>query len=124
MFAREVPVTGGHSVKSDNFAATPSRLWFRTEVEFNCFPCVAALRLQTQSCRGFIATVHHAIFAAAVTRHPIDDAVSVPLRFLEQFRVARVMPVGHEIAGPFPPANISRWNRPGRTGQIPFAGEK
>ena len=34
------------------------------------------------------------------------------------------MPVGHQIAGAFPAANVARRNRPGRAGQVAFAGEK
>ena len=34
------------------------------------------------------------------------------------------MPVGHQITGAFPAADIARRDRPGRAGQIAFAGEK
>src|SRR5437870_5500491 len=99
-------VTGSHSVKSENFAATPGRLRLRTEIESNCFPRVPALRLQPQGCRRFITAVHHAILAAAITRHSVHDAVPLPLGFLQQFRIARVMRIGHEVAWTFPTSNI------------------
>src|SRR5205823_11312725 len=34
------------------------------------------------------------------------------------------MPVGHQIARSLPATDVSRGNRPGRTGQVPFASEK
>src|SRR5215469_14630397 len=34
------------------------------------------------------------------------------------------MAVGHQIAWSRPAADVSRGNCPGRTGQVPFAGEK
>src|SRR6478672_1171947 len=34
------------------------------------------------------------------------------------------MAVGHQIARTLPAADVSRGNCPGRTGQVPFAGQK
>src|SRR5439155_11584075 len=112
-FPREMPVAAADAVKHNCFAASAGGLWLPPEIKLNRLPSIATLRLQAKAGGRLVTAVHHAILATAVACDALHDAVSVPFRFLEQFRVARVMPVGHEIAGPFPPANISRWNRPG-----------
>src|SRR4030095_16916101 len=106
-------VSGTHAGIRENFAATPSRLRVRPKIEFAGFPRIATLSLQTQSCSRLVTAMHHAVFATTVARHAIHDAVTVPLGFFEKFRVGRVVPVGHEIAGTLPAANVSRRNCPG-----------
>src|SRR4030095_15113116 len=106
-------VPGTHAVICENFAATAGRFRFRPKIELDRFPSVAALRLQTQSCSWLITAMHHAVFTTTVARHAIDDAVSVPLCLFEQFRVSRIVRVGHEIAGTFPATNVSGGNSPG-----------
>src|SRR6266540_2363475 len=110
---REMPVAAADAVKHNRFAPPAGRLRFRPEIEPNRLPSIATLRLETKAGSGLVAAMHHAILATAVARDPVHHAISVPLGFLEQFRVARVMPVGHEVAGPFPSANVSGRNRPG-----------
>src|SRR5439155_12729017 len=92
--------------------------------ELDCFPSIAALSLQAERCSGLVAAMHHAIFAPAVARDPIDDSVSVPIRLFQQLRITCEMAVGHQIARTLPAADVSRGNCPSRTGQIPFASQK
>src|SRR2546428_12491276 len=110
---RDMSVAAAYTVKHNRFAAPAGRLRFRPEIELDRLPSIARLRLKAKAGSWLVAAVHHAILATAVTRDAVHHPVSVPLRFLEQFRVARVMPVGHEIAGPFPSANVPGRNRPG-----------
>src|SRR3954462_4820912 len=95
VFAREMSVADGDAIEGNGFAAAPGRLWLGAEVEFDRFPAVARLRLQTETRSRFVAAMHHAIFATRVARDAIDHAIFFPLRFLKQFRIARVMRVGH-----------------------------
>src|SRR5437870_4766344 len=105
-------VSATHAVESENFAAFASRFRFRPEIELDGLPSVAALGLQTEARGRFVTTMHHAVFAPTVARDSIDDTVFVPLHFLEQLGVARVMPIRHEVAGAFPSANVPRRDRP------------
>src|SRR5437763_16832655 len=106
-------VSRSHSVKSKNFAAKPGWLRLRTEIEFNGLPRIAALCLQTQTCGRFIAAVHAGLFAPAMTRHSVCDAVPLPLCFLQLFCIARIMRVGHEVASTFPTPICPCRDRPG-----------
>src|SRR5438128_10879424 len=101
-----------HPVKDENFAATPGGLRFRAEIEFDRFPSIATLDLQTQSCSRFLAAVHHAIFAATVAGDSINYAVAVPLGSFQQLRIAAVMARGHQGAFSLPPAAMPRRTRP------------
>src|SRR5437667_8709333 len=112
------------SVICEQFIAASSRFRLRTEVEPDRFPSVAALSLQAQRCSGLVAAMHHAIFAPAVARDPIDDSVPTPVGLFQQLRVAREMAVGHQITRSLPATDVSRGNCPGRTGQVPVASEK
>src|SRR2546430_4766416 len=111
--ARGVTISRTHPVKGENFAATTGGLRFRAEIEFDGFPGIAALCLETQCRSRLIAAVHHAIFATTVACDSVHHPVSIPLGFFEQFCIAGVMRVGHEVAWPLPSANISRRDRPG-----------
>ena len=75
--------------------------------------------------------MRHAILAARISRDAADHAVLVPVHVREQLGVSLVMTgavrpgrVRHEITGRFPAADVAGRNRPGRTGQIAFAGEE
>src|SRR5438874_7422412 len=91
--AGDMTVSRTYTIKSEHLTATASRFGLRTEVEFDRFPSVAALRLQSQRRRRFVAAMHHAILTAAIACNAIHHAVSVPLGLLEQLCIARVMPV-------------------------------
>src|SRR4029077_14560786 len=108
----------------EHFTATSSSLWLRTEIELDRFPSVAALSLQAERCRGLVAAMHHAIFGPAIACDTVDDSVSVPVCQFQQLRITCEMAVGHQIARTLPAADVSRGNCPGRTGQVPFAGQK
>src|SRR5204863_8793245 len=92
-FPREMPVAAADAVKHNCFAASAGGLWLPPEIEPNRFPSIAALRLEPEAGSWLVAAVHHAILATAVACDAVHDAVFVPLGFLEQFRVARVMAV-------------------------------
>src|SRR5258708_7044180 len=119
-----VTVSTTHAVESESFAAPPCRFWFRSEIKLDRLPGIAAFRLQTQAGRRFIPAVHHAILATRIARHAVNHAVFLPLHLLQQFGVARIMRVGHQIARAFPTANVSGRNRPSRTGQIAMTCKK
>ena len=71
----QVSVSGAHAIEGEHLAATASRFRFRAEIEFDRFPRVSALRLQSQRRCRLVAAMHHAIFASAVARHAVDDAI-------------------------------------------------
>src|SRR5260370_428122 len=119
-----VAVSTAHAVESERFAAASGRFRFWSEIKLDRLPSVAALRLQTEARRRFISAVHHAILATRIARHTIDYAVLLPLHLLQQFGVARIVRVGHQIARAFPTANVPGRNRPGRAGQVAMAGKK
>src|SRR6266567_1493804 len=100
-FPRDMSVAAAYTVKHNRFAAPAGRLRFRPEIELNRLPSIAVLRLKAEAGCWLVTAMHHAILATAIARDAVYHAVPVPLGFLEQFRVARVMPVSHEIAGPF-----------------------
>src|SRR6478672_3637100 len=112
------------TVESNRFTAAPRRCRLGSEVKFDCFPSVAALGLQTKARRRLISAVHHAVLAAAVTRHTVDHSVIVPLHLLQHFCVAGIVSVGHEIAGAFPTADVPCWNSPGGAGQVTLTSEE
>ena len=74
--------------------------------------------------RRLVAAVHHAILATDILRDAIDDAVIVPLHLGEQFLVAGVMAVGHQVARALPAADVAGGNGPGRAGEIALAGQE
>src|SRR5207253_6222629 len=94
------------------------------EIELDVFPGVAALRLEPESGGRLVTAMDHAIFAATVACDAVDHAVSLPLRFLQQLGVARVVAVRHQVARAFPAPNVARGNSPGRAGEIAFAGKE
>src|SRR5450432_4864161 len=104
-----MPIAGTDAVVGRDFIAFASWFRFWAEIEAHCFPCVAALRVKAQTGSRLVAAMDHAVLAAAVLRDAVDDAILFPLHFLEQLRVARIMRVGHQIAGAFPAADVSRW---------------
>src|SRR5947208_12785414 len=106
-------VSAADAVEHDDFAAVAFCLRSRSEIELDVFPGIAALRLQAQGSGRLVSTMDHAIFAAAVPRDAVHDPIFLPLHFLEQFRVARVMRVSHQITRAFPAANVARRDGPG-----------
>src|SRR6476659_6257119 len=103
-------ISRADTVVGEHFIAASSRLRLRTEIELDRFPSIAALSLQAERCSGLVAAMHHAIFAPAVARDPIDDSVAIPVCLFQQLRVARVMAVGHQIARSLPATDVSRRN--------------
>src|ERR1043166_7105485 len=87
--ARQMAVAGGDAIVGRDLVTLAGRFRFRPEVEPDIFPGVAALRVEAQAGRWFVAAMDHAIFAAAVFRDAIDHAVFFPLHFLQQLRVTR-----------------------------------
>src|SRR5437764_11963956 len=86
--AGEMTISRTDTVVGEHFTAASSRPRLSAEIELDSFPSVAALSLQTQRCSGLIAAMHHAIFAPAVARDPIDDSVAIPVGPFQQLRVA------------------------------------
>src|SRR5256885_11818651 len=84
VFAGEMSVPDRDAVKSNSFATAPGRFRFRAEIEFNIFPSIAALRLEAERRRRFVAAMHHAIFATRIARDAIDHPVLFPFNFFEQ----------------------------------------
>src|SRR2546430_4373659 len=109
-----MPVSATDTVEREDLATTASRFRFGPEIKLDVLPGIAALRLQAERRGWLVAAMHHAIFAAMIAGHTVDDAVLVPLHVLEHLGVARVVRVGHQIAGAFPTADIPGRNRPGR----------
>src|ERR1043166_168392 len=117
-------VAAAHTIEHGDFAAVASRLRFRSEIEPDVLPGVAALRLQPESGTRLIAAMDHAIFAATVACDAVDHAVTFPLRFLEQLGITGIVAVRHQVTWAFPPTNVARRNGPGRAREVAFAGEK
>src|SRR5260370_13723550 len=117
-------ISRADTVVGEHFTATSSRLRLHAEIELDRFPSVAALTLKPKRCSRLVATRQHAIFAPCSACDTIDDSVSVPVRLFQQLRITCEMAVGHQIARTLPAADVSRGNCPGRTGQVPFAGQK
>src|SRR5438132_272539 len=78
-----VAVSATHAVERDRFTATSGRFRFRSEIKLDCFPSVAALRLQTETGRRFVAAMHHAIFTTRIARYAVNHAVLLPLDLLQ-----------------------------------------
>src|SRR2546430_4852358 len=95
VFAGEMSIAGTDSIEGERLAATAARLRFWPEIKFDRLPCVAALRLQTETRGRLVAAMDHAIFATGIARDSIDHAIFFPFHFLKQLGVARVMRVGH-----------------------------
>src|SRR5260370_24741878 len=83
-----VTVSTTHAVESESFAAPPCRFWFRSEIELDRLPGIAAFRLQTQARRLFIPALHHAILATRIARHAFNNAVFIPIHLLQHFIAA------------------------------------
>src|ERR1700704_2496595 len=73
----------------------------------------------------------HAILATRIASYTVNHAILVPIDILEHFGITAEMTspvspdsVGHKIAWRFPSLHVAGWNRPGRAGQVSFAGEK
>src|SRR5207249_1952302 len=124
VFTGEMSVPDRDAIEGNGLAAASSRFRFRSEIKLYRLPGIAGLRLQTETRGRLITAVHHAIFATRIARHAVNHSVFLPLHLLQQFGVARIMGVGHQIARAFPTANVSGWNRPSRTGQVAMTGEK
>src|SRR5215467_13119704 len=103
----KMPIATAHTVEYHRFTTAAGWFRFRPEIELNCLPSIATLRLQAKTGGWLVTAVDHTILAAAVPRDAVHHPVSVPLGFVEQLRIARVMAVGHQIAGPLPSANVS-----------------
>lgn len=114
----------GTAIKRVYDVTLAERFGFGPEIIFEILPIITALIVGAQSAAGVVAAMDHAIFAAGIAGHTVDDAVFVPIDLLEHFLVGRVMAVGHEIAGRFPAANIAGGNRPCGAGQLAFASEE
>src|SRR4029077_17581221 len=65
-FARCVPVSATDTVEHESFAPVSGRFRFRPEIEFDVFPRVAPLRLQSKRGSRLISTMHHAVFASLI----------------------------------------------------------
>src|ERR1041385_5734342 len=98
------------------------RLGPREKVVFEIHPRIA--NAGTESGRLFIAAVHHAVFATGIARHTIHDTVFFPSHFREHVLIARVMPIGHYVAGGFPAAHVVSRDSPRHARELAFAGEK
>src|ERR1700694_1905936 len=107
-----MPVSATDAVEREDLAITASRFRFRPKIKSNVLPRVAALRLQAERRGWLVAAMHHAIFAAAVAGHAVDDAVLVPLHLLEHLGVTRVVRVRHQVARAFPTTDVPGRNRP------------
>src|SRR5262249_8029117 len=88
-------VAAAYAVKHNRFAAPAGRLRFRPEIELDRLPRIAPPCLEAEAGGWLVTAIPHAILATAVTCDTVHHAVSVPFGFLKQFRVARVMLVGH-----------------------------
>ena len=122
--SRFVTISGGNAVERINGCAFRARRGSWGKVESDILPGVAAFGAATERGGGFVAAVHHAVFATLVARDAVDDAVFLPFGLLEQFAIARIVPVGHQVARGFPAADIAGRDRPGRAGQLAFSGQK
>src|SRR6476620_1747082 len=107
-----------HAVIRGDLVAASAALRPWPEIKSYRFPSVSAFCLQAEAGGRFIAAVGHAILAARIARHATDDAVFVPLHFLQHLGVGLEMScaigahrVGHEITWRFPAHQI-----PGRDG--------
>src|SRR6185295_12895421 len=100
-----------------NLTAVSATMRLATEIKFYCLPRVPAFCLQAQTRRRLIPAMRHAVFTARVARHALDNAVFLPLHFLEHLGVSFVMAFGsdlvsHEIAWRFPAQHVPRRDRP------------
>src|SRR5205823_1587605 len=82
-FPRQVPVAGAHAIEGEHFAATARGFRLRAEIELDRFPSVSSLRLQSQSRGRLVTAMHHAVFATAIPRDSVDDAIPVPCRLFQ-----------------------------------------
>src|SRR5207245_1527770 len=76
-------------------------LWVR-ELPFEQFPAISKFSIGSQNSGRLIAGMHHAILAARIAAM----AIFFPWSFFNQILESRVMRVGHEITGTFPPSRI------------------
>ena len=94
------------------------------EVVADVLPVVAALVVGAERAAGIVAAVDHAVLAARVARDAVHHAVFVPVHLVQHFLVARVMAVGHQVAGRLPALDVARGDGPGGAGQLAFAGQE
>src|SRR5437667_5118937 len=119
-----MPFADGEPVARIHFVSALVTRRFWPEVVFEILPVIAALEVGAERAAGVVAAVDHAVLAARVARDAVDDAIFVPVHFLEHLPVAGVMAVGHEVTGRFPAPNVARGNGPGGARQLALAGEK
>src|SRR5688572_11401473 len=84
-------VPGSHPIIRCNLVSTAGWLWLGAKVKPHVFPGIAALGVEAETGGRLVAAMDHAIFATAVFRDAVDDAVLVPFHFLEQLGVARIV---------------------------------
>ncbi len=120
----EVAFADGETIESVHLAAGIVRLGFGAKVILEVFPVVAALEVGPQRATLFVAAMDHAVLAARIARHAVHDAVFLPIDLFEHLPIARVVAVGHEVAGGLPALDVPGGNGPGRAGQFAFAGQK
>ena len=114
----------GHAVVCFNRGTFRNLFGFVAKIVTHIFPGITRLSLQTETCGGFITAMDHAIFATNILGDSIHDAIVLPLHFFQKFGVTLVMTIGHQVARPFPSANVPGRNSPCRTGQIPFSSKE
>ncbi|MPN40631.1 hypothetical protein SDC9_188169 [bioreactor metagenome] len=68
--------------------------------------------------------MNHAILAARITGFPVHHAITLPIDFLEHFLITGVVPIGHQVTGGLPPANVAGRDGPGGAGQFTAACQK
>src|SRR5688572_17048486 len=115
-----------HAVKRCLFQLCAPYMWLRLRAEVVCevLPVVAALIIRAERATGIVAAMDHAMFAARIARHTVDDAVFLPLHFTKHLGVTRIVAVGHQVAWRFPTAHVVGRDGPRGAGQFAFAGEK
>ena len=76
-------VARGHAVIRCKFISAAGRFRPCAEIESHRFPGIAALRVQPEARRRFVAAMRHAVLAARVPRLAADHAVLVPIHLRE-----------------------------------------
>src|SRR4029077_15719945 len=111
-FAGEMSVPRTHAIKRSDLVSPAVWFRFRSEIESDIFPRISTLCLEAQAGRRFVTAMDHAVLTARIPGHAVNASILFPFHFLQQFDVARVVDVGHQITGSFPAPNISGWNSP------------
>ena len=114
----------GDTVERFHARAGQIRLGLRAEVVSEILPVISGLIVRSERAAGIVAAVDHAVLATRVARLAVHHAVILPLHFTQHLLVAGIVPVGHQVTRRFPATNVARRNRPGRAGQLAFAGEE